>query len=200
MKAICLTLPESADKTEAARKHFSEAGLDDVEFVWGIHAHKAGLATVHPYEVDNPGSGFRMGYKPTGIWLGHWIIWTIMNRAPDDHFMVLETDAKFQPGWKEKFGQAMADVPPDFDFLHIGHCCMEGHPRTHIKGDVYETKHSQCTHAYVMNRKCIPFLLRTLRKVWSPIDIQMIFECFPHLRTFAVMPRIVDQFDTLLSP
>lgn len=200
MKSICLCLPECPEQIEKAKAHFAAVGLADVEFFWGIHAERAGLATIHPYEVDNPGSGFRMGFKPTGIWLSHYMLWSMLTRLPDDRFLVLETDAMFHDDWRERFGKAMADVPNDFDFLHIGHCCLKGHPQTLVAGEVYQTIHQQCTHAYVLSRKCIPFLLRTLRKVWSPLDIQLQLECFPHLRTFAVVPRIVSQFDTELSP
>lgn len=200
MKTFCLCLPEYPDQITAAQKHFTEAGVGDVEFIWGINAPVAGLATSHPYERDHPGSGFRMGSKPTGIWLSHWMAWNILLRYPDDRFLVLETDAKFQEGWQIKFAQALQDAPSNFDFLHIGHCCMEGHPRTHVKGDVWESKHAQCTHAYIVRRACLPFMLRTIRKCYAPIDIQMQLECFPHLLTYAVMPRIVDQFNTVLSP
>lgn len=200
MRAICICLPEYPEAIKKAQAHFASAGLEDVEFFWGINAPVAGLATWHVYERDNPGSGFRMGAKPTGIWLSHWMTWNMLTRLPDDKFLILETDAQFRPDWKERFGRAMADVPNDFDFLHVGHCCIEGFPRTLVAGEVYESKHAQCTHAYVLSRKAIPFLLRTLRKIWSPIDIQLQLECFPHLRTFAVVPRIVDQFDTVLSP
>lgn len=201
IKAICICLPEYPEQIEAARKHFEESGLPDVEFFWGINAPVAGLATSHVYERDHPGSGFRMGAKPTGIWLSHWMLWNCMMRYPqDDRLLVLETDAQFHDGWQPKFEQAMKDAPSNFDFLYIGHCAMEGHPRTHVAGDVWESKHAQCTHAYVVARKCLPLLTRTLRKCYGPIDIQLQLECFPHLLTYAVMPRIVSQFGTVLSP
>lgn len=200
MKAICLCLPEYPEQIETSRKHFEESGLENVEFFWGLHAEIAGLATLHCYEVDNPGSGFKMGYKGTGIWLGHYMLWASAMRESCEHIMVLETDAKFLPGWKEKLDVAMKTAPVNFDFLHIGHCCMEGHPRTWVEGEVWESKHMQCTHAYIVRRAVIPFLLKTLRKVWAPIDIQLQFEVFPHLKCFAVMPRLVEQFGTVIPP
>jgi GR25 family glycosyltransferase involved in LPS biosynthesis len=200
MKAICICLPEYPEAIERAKEHFTASGLDDVEFFWGINAPVAGLATSHCYERDHPGSGFRMGAKPTGIWLSHWILWNCLMRYPDERFMVLETDAKFRDGWKDRLDRALKDGPGYFDFLHIGHCCMEGHDRQHYGGDVWESKCAQCTHAYIVSRNCLPFLLKTLRKIWAPIDIQLQLECFPQLKTYAVMPRLVDQFDTELSP
>lgn len=200
LRAVCICLPEYPEQIIAAQEHFKAVGLDGCEYVWGFHAPTAGLATSHVYERDHPGSGFRMGEKPTGIWLSHYMAWNCLMRYPDDHFLVLETDAKFEDGWKDKFDQALKDAPSNWDFLHVGHCCMEGHDRKHVAGLVWESKSMQCTHAYVVARKCLPFVLRTLRKVWAPIDIQMQLECFPHLHTFAVMPRIISQFNTILPP
>lgn len=200
MKAFCICLPECPADIEKATAHFQSAGLKDVEFFWGINAPVAGLATWHKYERDHPGSGFKMGTKPTGIWLSHYMLWSHLVRLDDDKFMVLETDAHFPEGWEARMTVALQHAPSNFDFLHIGHCCMEGHPRTHVGGEVYESKHAQCTHAYIVRRGCLPFVLKTLRKVWSPIDIQLQLECFPHLLTYAVMPRIVGQFNTILPP
>ena len=199
VRAICICLPEYPDQIQRAKDHFAEVGLE-VEFFWGIHAKIAGLATWHAYEYDHPGSGYRMGAKATGCWLSHYMLWNCMTRMVDDHYLVLENDAKLPPDFVARLAQAMSDAPADFDFLHVGHCCVEGHPKTHVKGDVWESKHAQCTHGYVVRRNILPFLLKTMRKIWAPIDIQMQLEVFPQLKTFIVWPRIVDQFDMNLPP
>lgn len=199
MKTFCLCLPEYPEKIEAAKKYFEENGLHDVEFFWGIHAETAGLSTEHTYELDNPGSGWRLGYNPTGIWIGHWILWNTLVHLPYDRVMIVETDVKFNENWKARFDQAMADAPGDFDLLYTGNCCVEGHPKTHVKGDVWETKHIQCTHSYVVRKGALSVLLR-LRKIYAPIDIQMQLEAFPFLKTYAVLPRIFDQHNMSLCP
>lgn len=199
-RTFCLCLPEYPDQIEAAKKHFEEMEVGPVEFFWGIHAEIAGLATAHVYERDAPGSGFKMGYKPTGIWLSHYMLWSAVMRSNDEHILILETDAKFLPGWKEKLEASFKVLPANWDFLHIGHCCMEGFPRKFIGADTWNSKFAQCTHAYMVRRACLPFVLKTLRKCYGPIDIQMQLECFPHLNCFAIMPRIVDQFNTILPP
>lgn len=200
IRTVCICLPEYPEQIKAAQEHFVASGLEGTEFMWAVNASLAGLATSHTYDVDHPGTNFRMGAKPTGIWIAHIMAWTMVMTYPDDHIMILETDAKFQDGWKEKFEQAMQDMPSNGDFLHPGSCCVEGHDKKHVKGLVWETKHCQCTHCYVVRRGCLPFLLRTIRKCYAPIDCQMIMEAFPYLNTYAILPRIVDQFNTVLSP
>lgn len=200
IRAVCICLPEAPDQIVAAQKHFEESGLENVEFIWGINAPVAGLATSHCYEVDHPGSGFRMGSKPTGIWLSHLIAWNCLLRYPEDRFMVLEVDAKFEEGWKEKLEQALKDVPENFDLLFPGHCCTEGWERTHVKGLVWESKHLMCTQSYIVRRGVLPFLLKTVRKCWAPLDAQFVFEVFPYLKVYGIFPSIVSQWNTVLSP
>jgi GR25 family glycosyltransferase involved in LPS biosynthesis len=199
MRAICICLPEYPERIEKAKAHFESHGLD-VEFFWGINAPVAGLATIHPYEVDHPGSGYRMGFKPTGCWLSHYMLWGAMTRMTDDAYLVLEDDAQLCDGFLEKFDQAMRDVPSDYAFLHPGHCCIQGRPMRHVAGDVYECKDMVCTHAYVIRRNIVPYVMKTLRKCWAPIDIQLQLEVFPNVKTYAVVPRIVSQFDTNIPP
>jgi GR25 family glycosyltransferase involved in LPS biosynthesis len=198
MRAICICLPEYPERIEKAKAHFAERGLTDVEFFYGINAPVAGLATWHPYEVDHPGSGFRMGAKPTGCWLSHYMLWNAMTRMTDDAYLVLEDDAQLDEDFVPKFEQALRDVPSDWAFLHPGHCCIRGTPMTHVAGNVYECKSMACTHAYALRRNTAPFLLSKLRKCWAPIDIQLSREIFPYVKTYAIVPRIVSQWDTVI--
>jgi hypothetical protein len=199
MRAFCITLPEKPILTNKAERHFKERGLS-VDFFCGLSADVAGLSTVHTYELDNPGSGFRIGTKPTGIWISHWILLSALNLLPDKHFLVLETDANFHDDWNIRTAQALKDVPVDFDFLLIGSCCCAGKPQKHVKGEIFEVNWPLCTHAYIISKKCIPFVLKTLRRIWAPIDIQLSLEVYPYLKTYTLLPRAVDQFDTVISP
>lgn len=197
MRTFCICLPEDPAGIDRARAHFTASGLPNVEFFWGINAPVAGLATSHVYEVDHPGSGFRMGEKPTGCWLSHYMLWNCLTRLPDEHFLILETDAKLHDGFAAAFAQAMRDAPSNFDLLYVGHCCTANRGNR-IAGAVHESKSMLCTHAYVVRRGALGTLL-AMRKCWAPIDIQLKLECFPVLRTYAVIPRIVSQFNTELS-
>ena len=201
MKTLCLTLRETPAREESARKHFAERGVD-ATFIYGIHAGTAGLMTKNPYEVDDPGSGFNMGAHGVGIWVSFIMMFQIALQMEGEHFFFLEHDANFDPNWKERFDQAMKDVPADFDFLFIGNCCVgDDRIKKHIKGDVYESKRPMCNHAMVIAKKCLPFVIQTMsKKCWAPLDLQLIFEVFPHLKVYSLWPRAVHQFDTEIRP
>ena len=200
MRTICITLPETPERTARAKAHFDAAGLSNVEFFNGIHAEKFGLRTIHPYELDNPGSGFNMGFKPVGIWLSHFMLWTALTMQADSHVMILEIDAKFGHGWSERLAQALSDVPPDFDFLYTGSCCCIGRQTRKIKNEIYDVRYPLCTHSYVIAKKALDTVLMTQRKCYAPIDISLTLHSLPILKTYTILPRIVEQFDTEISP
>jgi len=200
MKTFCLTLYETPERTEACKKHFAERGID-AEFVYGYHAGTCGLRTENNYEVDNPGGGFNIGKHGVGIWTSFIMLYQIMNQFPDEHFFVLEHDVNFDENWRARFDQAIKDVPPDFDFLYIGSCCVKDLAfKRHIKGEIYEVKYPYCNHAIVIAKKCLPFVIQTLlKKCWSPFDIQLASEVFPSLNVYTVIPRMATQFDKVIN-
>lgn len=193
-------MPESPERGEKARKHFQERGLTDVTFFDGIHAEKAGIRTVNPYEVDNPGSGFNIGFRVLGVALSHIMLWSALRLLWDENFLILEDDCCLPEDWHVRLSNAMRDVPQGWDMLYAGNCCCQGKPSTHIAGEVYEVKGPLCTHMYAVARKALPTLLRTHRKLYGPVDCTMVFHSHPLLKVYSVLPSIASQFDTILSP
>jgi len=193
-------MPESPDVLAKCLAHLKERDWRNVRPFPGIHAERAGLQTEHVYEVDHPGSKFRMGYKPTGIWLSHYMLWNALSLLHDDYFCVFETDVKLPEDCHTRVINALNDCPQDFDVLYIGSCCCQGRPQSHVKGEVFEVRYPLCTHAIIWARKALPTLIQTLRRCWAPIDIQLAFEVLPHLKAYAVLPRIIEQHDTIIPP
>lgn len=199
MRTFCIVLPETAALTAKAKAHFHSVGLDGVECFDGIHAQRAGLSTINVCEIDHPGNGWRMGFKPTGIYLSHFMLWAVLDYQPDSHFLVLESDAKLSVDWKSRMDQALRDVPTDFDLLYIGSCCCQDLPKSKVKGEVWRVC-PLCTHAYIVAKKALPVLRQELRRIYAPVDIAMQLHAAPKLNVYTVLPRIVDQFDTTIIP
>lgn len=205
MKIFCITVPELEGEREAAQKHFDERQVP-VEFIRGIHGVKSGIATTLPYEFDNPGSGFNVGPKIISLCINHMLAWTACSVLPDDMFLILESDAKFEPDWFVRLNNALLDAPPDWDVIFIGSCNCKGKPMTHIKGDVYQIDTTnphhmpQCSHATLYNKRAINMCIDTQRKLYTGIDLALIFHTLPHLKVLTVLPRIADQHGINIEP
>jgi hypothetical protein len=206
IRAFVMVVQEYPEKTVAIQKHLREVGIEAEEFPCiGSHDPKtkeplSGLVTLHTYEVDAPGSGYRIGPKGVALNVSFQCFWTAAMFMPESHFLFIEWDALFQPDWRKRTEQALSDVPPDFDFLFLGSCCTEGKPKTHIKGEVYQMKSVMCNHAQIIARKAMPTLLRTQRRIYAPADISLAVCAFPHLKVYTLLPRCCDQSGTVIPP
>ena len=215
MRTICITVNDdnyirmgglygdnASNSTSMSRtcQHHSERGVI-AQFFYGIHAPKLGVETTLPYEVDSPGSGFKIGPKPTGCWLSHRALWAACLLLPDDLFFIIEDDAKFPEDWSARVNQAVLDAT-DFDVLYIGSCCTGDKPTRHVAGNVYEVQWPFCTHGYIVRRSALHTLIETQdeARCYAPIDVSLALHSLPKLKTRVVKPRILDQFDTEILP
>lgn len=212
MKTVCLTVrgvyqsntaiasgSAATRSMEYTKAHHAERGVQ-ADFFFGLHADKLGLRTIHPYELDVPGSGWNMGPAPTGCWISHRALWAALLLLPDEEFFVIEDDAKFPENWKERFDAALRDAPDDWDMIWMGSCCTGGKTDIHIKGDIHQVLYPLCTHGYVVRRRALPVLIDTQdeARCYAPIDISLSIHSMPRLHVYTVMPRILEQFETNL--
>lgn len=204
VRPFVMVVPEFPEKTAFIQKHLREVGIEAEEFPCICAYDKlvapaepvAGLTTLHTYEVDAPGSGYRIGPKSVALCVSFISFWTMCMFLPDDYFLFIEWDCKLAPDWKKRAEQALRDVPPDFDFLFLGSCCCKDKPKTHIKGEIYDVKYPMCNHFQIIAKKAMPTLVRTQRKIYAPADISLAFHAFPHLKVYTLLPRCADQFKT----
>lgn len=198
IRAFVVVVPELPQRTAFIQEHFKQVGVEAEEFN-GVSARESGLVTTHTYDLDNPGTNHRIGAKGTATWMSFYMLWSALNLLPEQYFLTLEWDAKFDIDWLAKAAQALRDVPADFDLLYLGSCCCGEKPTRHIKGDVYEVQYPMCGHATIVAKKALPIMLETQRKVYAPLDISLALHTLPLLKQYVVLPRIVSQWDTNLA-
>lgn len=199
MRAFCLTLPEQPERSKRADEHFQERGLA-VQFVCAVNGHLTGLKSSHPYEHDHPGTGYVIGPATIGIYLSHYIAWSIAAASPDESTLIFEDDVILCPDFKAKLNKVLLDAPLDWDMLFLGSCCTDGHPKEHKGGDVYSIQWPQCLHAYVINKTAAYTLTRNCRDVYAPVDCFLALNKFFGLKVYTVLPRLAEQLNTNLPP
>ena len=197
MKSLCITLGEQPERTARAKKHFEEVGLS-VHFVTAINGHRTGLKSTHPYEHDHAGSGYCIGPATIGIYLSHFVAWSMASMLEQEYTLILEDDAALLGDFRTRMNQALLDAPEDWDMIFLGSCCTGGHEKRLIAGAVYEMKWPQCLHAYIVHQRAIPTLLKNCQDVYGPIDCVLRLNGFFGLKVYTVIPRIAEQMNTEL--
>jgi hypothetical protein len=199
IRPFVVCVQELPQRTEFIMRHFKERGVES-EIFNGISAKESGLVTEHTYEIDNPGTGYRIGRAPTACWVSMYMLWSAMLYMPEDFFFQLEFDCQFPPDWKPKLESVLRDVPQDWDIIMVGNCCAKGKPTRHISGSVYEVKYPFCGHANLIAKKALPVMLKTQRRIYAPCDLSLVFHTWPMLKVYTVLPSLCSQFDTILQP
>jgi hypothetical protein len=199
-RSFIIGFPRAEGKRSETLAHLRGLGID-AECFNGFDYEVSGLNTSWCYEVDNPGSKFKIGPKLSNLYLSHWIAWKVCSYLDNDAFVFFEDDVRFHSDWKVHVDEALAHLPSDWDMLYFGSCCTEHHPgKRQIHGRLWELKRVQCLQAYAVRKKAIPAILEGCAKIYAPIDIALITEIKQPLRRFAILPRIADQLNTELCP
>lgn len=190
-------------RMEDANEYFASQGINDVLWVYGIHADVFGIKASRPYVRDpkNIETGETVKTKTVGCYLSHYLIYNIALSHPEwKYIFIIEDDARFVEGWREKLETALLDTPKDFDWLFVGSCCTEGRETTHIKGDVYDVRYPLCGHASIVSRKALKHIVETSCHADYPIDVSLYDFTFHDLKVFTILPRLANQQNTPLHP
>ncbi len=199
-RQFVLGFPRNDSKRQATLSHLASVGIEAEKFD-GMDHEISGLATYHKYEKDAPNSGFRIGPKPTGIYLTHFMAWKVCSYLPNDSFVFFEDDVRFHEDWKHHVDDALVYLPKDWDMLYFGSCCTYNHRgNTKIKNRLSKTDSVQCLHAYAVRAKALLVLIDAAAKIYAPIDITIMTEAKTKLNKYSILPRVADQLDTELTP
>lgn len=211
---LVLTLPESPQRRTAAEKHFAESGFGPVKFVSGINGAAFGVKTIFPYTLDDArdrppelAGTFFCGHHECGIFLSHYMAWTLALHSGNAFTAVCEDDVKLLPGWKERLNKALNDCP-SFDWMFCGSCGATGAQKKHVIGEVWDAQYGCCNHFYIISKRGAAILVETQRRIWSPVDISVFMEdpmggsktAFHRMRVVTILPRVAEQFNTDLPP
>lgn len=178
------------------------AHLDSLGIKWerfnGFDNQKCQLLPVRTFDLDRVGE--RIGPKHIAATLSHMAIWFVMSYQPADHFIVFEYDVRVQPNFAEQYAEVMANLPDDWQVVNLGACCCAGRTQEHVNGNIYRVAEPLCGHAMLYRKTALPILIREHQKIHQPLDIAIITQSWPLLRSFVVLPRIVEQHGTPLPP
>ena len=198
-KIFCLTLKDTPKRKEYAEQHFKQNGLD-VEFFDGINGKKFGLKTIIPYKDDDPeGPDYFIKQGRIGCLLSHYMLWQTLWHLPYNEILILEDDAFLCENFQEKFLEFKKDLPDDWQYVFVGHCCLPPNEyQIKVTDNIITTTHPpMCTHAYMIKKSSIPVLLDTNHQAWAAVDIQIQKKTLKILKHYVFMPPLIEQVSLL---
>lgn len=146
-----------------------------------------------------------------GCFQSHVAIYRLIKEKGLDKVLILEDDAQFVEGFKERFGQMVKYIPEDWDMIYFGQSNYdypnenwEGVERStrnlkvNIKGEVYSADRCWLTHAYAVRGKCADFLIENTKEMYASVD-NVLADIQHHLKVYAIHPALINQDGTKSS-
>ena len=198
-KSYIISIKRNEERLRETMTHLNDEGIIP-EIYHGLDGEITGIETKYLYEVDHPGTGFSIGPKVTNLYLSHFTLWKACLYSNGDTFLIMEDDVRYKPGWREHVDQAVRSMDKDWGMLFVGSCCCENRHKKKIKGRLHEIKYAVCAHSYAVTRKALEYMTNKMDKFWCPVDMAFVFYAIPFLKTYAILPRVADQFNTELAP
>ena len=82
---------------------------------------------------------------------------------------ILEDDVDFAEDFKNKLGRCMAELPSDWDGLHLGGESPSG-SLIHYSPNLYKCLASWGGYGYIVNKRVIPKLIELISQEKMPVD------------------------------
>lgn len=193
--------------TIGRRRHIAETAKSSLQAVGigatvteSVDGSVSGLETKWTYELDQPGAGYRIGYKAVSVCVGHYMLWyaaDLMKRIP---VTIFEDDARMVTDWREKLKSACEFLPDDWDMLFLGSCCTAIDNSERLGNGLHRMRSVLCTHAYMVSAHGLPLLLKYCHQVWAPIDVAITVRAIPYIKAYAILPSLAGQNGTVLPP
>ena len=195
---FCVSLKSATQRRETVSNHLKSHGVDFHLFE-AIHASKMGLETKLSYLDDYPnwrpedGPPYKIVQSILGCSMSHYIIWRIMEYLDDDYFLVVEDDVELCEGFKEKLISTIQRLPNDWQFVFVGHCCLEPNLLMVCDGVAHTHVPPMCTHAYLVRKTAVRHLIETNGVMYAPIDIQLKKRTLPTISHYSLVPPLAVQ-------
>jgi len=195
---FCISLKSAVKRRETVSNHLKSHGIDFHLFD-AINGPRMGLDTRLSYLDDHPdwkpedGPTYRIGQGVLGCAMSHYTVWRIMEYLNDDYFFVVEDDVELCEGFKEKLMATIQNLPSDWQFVFVGHCCLD--PKmVMVREGIAHTPHPpMCNHAYMVRKTAVKHLIETNELMYAPIDIQLQKRTLPTISHYSLVPPLAIQ-------
>ena len=184
---FCITCRRTPERWKQTQAHLVSVGLDVTPF-YGIHGQTMGLRTAHPLRP-----GWYITAGQVGCFLSHYMLWQTLTFLPHEEVLILEDDAFVEPDFQDRFAEAYADLPEDWQLAFVGSINSRNLKPQQLTPRVAVLEYPYATHSYMIRRSALPVLLETNQRLYAPLDVQLIEHALPRLKVYTFWPSLVRQ-------
>lgn len=199
-----INMRDRTDRRINMKQRLSEMGINAIR-VEAVSGGEIGNVHLNFGEVKK-----RLNNAEIGCFLSHHNLYKQILEDGHETALILEDDCLFLEGYKDVVEQALKDIPNDWDMLYLGQANYDSikiaqspELKTHaikdnVSGRLYKASRCWLTHAYVVNKKCLPYLIEGTKVLYASID-GVLADLQENLNVYAIYPNIVKQDGTQSS-
>lgn len=135
-----------------------------------------------------------------GCALSHYFLLKKLYKSSNKISIILEDDIIIPNNFKYRLNNILNNLPNKWDIIWLGGCNIKGKliNNMYIKPTTFKGTYNLCMHAYLVNNKSIPKILKYLIPIYRPIDSQLRVS-FNKLNIYYVYPNLIFQNKNLIS-
>lgn len=197
-RTFCVTLKETPLRTKGFKETAEKAGIE-FEFVYGMFGHKLGLVTKSPNSLETSNENIFMTNGQIGCALSHLMLWKMLLILPEDEFFIVEDDAEFVDGFKEKFQAIYAKLPLNWELAYVGWIPYGKDIPPIMIDEGISIRKPSATHAYLVKKSTLEKLISSVCPIYSPIDLTILHKLLPTINYYVFDPTLIHQKSYLSS-
>ncbi|HUD11067.1 MAG TPA: glycosyltransferase family 25 protein [Candidatus Saccharimonadia bacterium] len=194
----CVTTDPKGPRALRTIEEFRPYGINPI-IVRGFDNKKWNLKPLTEMH-HNEGFPYFIDWRATGCYLSHWMTWNhlILSKVP--YAMIVEDDIKLCGNFTNEFEAGYAELPSDWGYGLVGHCCAGGKPANVITPRISDIRWPMCTHCYIVKLDALEKMIEPMAECRSPIDIAIFENVFSRgiVKCYTFTPRLAVQYDTFL--
>lgn len=181
-KIYLINLPHRTDRLRISKIQFAKAGIENYTIFPAIDARRLKLKGT---TEDNQGL--------IGCFLSHYFILqeALINKYK--RIVIFEDDMILANDFKDKFEEAMKQVPDKWQLLYLGYYERTGQGKIQVSENITIPKNTWGTHAYMVQNDGIKIMYDNLQQIKTHIDIQIGTDIMPKMYTYCISPAICYQ-------
>jgi len=182
------------EKEKRCIRYMKSFGIDAVP-MYGFRSHNCGISTDYYHTREKEKAKCKTivaGLSHFSVWSA--IKWMVESKVTDHRtFLIVEDDVELCEGFKEKLMATIQNLPSDWQFVFVGHCCLDTKTLMVREGVAHTPDPPMCTHAYMVRKTAVKHLIATNELMYAPIDIQLKKRTLPTISHYSLVPPLATQ-------